>query len=182
LKRIIILAIVLIILLPLTAVSQTRRRTSSKRAQRSASASSAADLEAQKMAEQVRMGAERVAEQIKHLTRFLYVYGGITKGLETAEDAARRNQSTPAVDEQTAKIKASIRTSFKDWREGLDKLEIDFRTTPGLQRYYTKLAGVAAGAATAEELAAANRYDQAGRSLLSVVNRLADVLVEMRGR
>jgi hypothetical protein len=38
-------------------------------------------------------------------------------------------------------------------------LEIDFRNTPELQPYYIKLAGVAAGAATAEEQAAANQFD-----------------------
>ena len=65
-------------------------------------------------------------------------------------------------------------------REGLDKLEIDFRTTPELQRYYIKLAGVASGAATAEEQAAANQFDKAGRTLLGVVNHLTDVLLEMR--
>jgi hypothetical protein len=64
-------------------------------------------------------------------------------------------------------------------REGLDKLELDFRSNPELNRYYIKLAGVASGAAKAEDLAAANQFDQAGRSLLEVVNRLADVLLEM---
>lgn len=72
-----------------------------------------------------------------------------------------------------------IRNSIRDVRAGLDKLEIDFRATPELQRYYTLLAGVAAGAAAAEELAAANQFDRAGRSLLEVVNRLTNVLTEM---
>jgi len=62
----------------------------------------------------------------------------------------------------------------------LAKLEIDFRATPELQPYYIKLAGVAAGAASAEEKAAANQFDEAGRLLLNVINRLADVLVVMR--
>jgi hypothetical protein len=39
---------------------------------------------------------------------------------------------------------------------------------------------VAAGAATAEEQAAVNQFDAAGRSLLNVIGRLADVLVVMR--
>jgi len=49
-----------------------------------------------------------------------------------------------------------------------------------LQPYYIKLAGVADGAASAEQLAASNQFDAAGRQLLGVVNRLADVLVIMR--
>jgi GTP1/Obg family GTP-binding protein len=121
-----------------------------------------------------------VADQIKILTRFLYLLGGVSKGIEAADQAVRRNEASSAVMEQTEKSKATVKTSLENVREGLDKLEIDFRTTPDLQRYYTSLAGVAAGAANAEDQASAGHYDQAGRSLLDVVNRLTDVLLEMR--
>jgi hypothetical protein len=73
-----------------------------------------------------------------------------------------------------------VRTSIRNVREGLDKLEISFRTTPELQRYYISLAGVASRAASAEEFAAANQFDKAGRTLLEVVNQLTDVLLGMR--
>ena len=76
--------------------------------------------------------------------------------------------------------KLTVKTSIQGFREGLDKLEIDFRATPELQPYYIKLAGVAAGAATAEEQAAANQFDASGRTLLNVINRLTDVLLLMR--
>jgi hypothetical protein len=106
--------------------------------------------------------------------------GGVAKGLEGVDDATRRNEASPAIVEQATRSKATVRTSIRNVREGLDKLEIDFRTTPELQRYYIKLAGVASGAADAEELAAANQFDKAGRTLLEVVNHLTDVLLEMR--
>jgi hypothetical protein len=127
----------------------------------------------------VRAGATRVADQLKTLTRFLYLLGGVAKGIESADAAARRNEASPAVIEQTQKSKATVKTSLQDVRIGLDKLELDFRTTPELNRYYIKLAGVAAGAASAEEQAAANQFDRAGRTMLEVVNRLTDVLLEM---
>jgi len=126
-----------------------------------------------------RQGATRVADQIKNLTRFIYILGGVAKGIESVDEAVRRNEASPALVQQAQKNKESVRTSIQSVREGLDKLEIDFRTTPDLQRYYIKLAGVAAGAATAEQQAGANQFDQAGRSLISVVNRLTDVLLEM---
>jgi hypothetical protein len=49
-----------------------------------------------------------------------------------------------------------------------------------LRNYYTQLAGVASGAQAAENQAAANRFDEAGRSLLRVVGQLADTLALMR--
>jgi GTP1/Obg family GTP-binding protein len=125
-------------------------------------------------------GATRVADQIKFLTKFIYLLGGVTSGIAAVDEAARRNEASPAVVQQNQQSKTRVRTSIQGFRESLDKLEIDFRMTPELQPYYIKLAGVAAGAATAEDQAAANQFDRAGRSLLDVVNRLADVLVVMR--
>lgn len=164
--------------MPASGLAQGRQRTTSKRTtQRRGSSRSGAS---QETVDARSDGASRVADQIKNLTRFLYLLGGVSKGIEAADEAVRRNEASPAVVQQTEKNKATIKTSLENVREGLDKLEIDFRTTPELQRYYIKLAGVAAGAANAEDQAGAGRYDQAGRSLLDVVNRLTDVLLEMR--
>lgn len=128
---------------------------------------------------EVRAGAGRVAEQIKALSKFLYILGGVWKGIEAADAAAQRGEASQAVMDQTERNKATVRDSIKIVREGLDKLELDFRLKPELQRYYTSLAGSAAGAATAEDQAAANQFDAAGRTLLTVINRLTNVLLEM---
>jgi hypothetical protein len=172
LKRTIIVAIACLMLLPTAALGQKKRRTSTARRPRPTTTQTTPDA--------VRGGATRVADQIKILTKFIYLLGGVAKGLEQADDTIRRNEASPAVIEQTQKSKATVRTSLRDVRVGLDKLELDFRTTPEWNPYYIRLAGVAAGAATAEQQAAANQFDQAGRTLLGVVSRLTDVLLEMR--
>jgi hypothetical protein len=169
LKRITALLIATIFLLPVTTFSQTRKRTRPPTRTTSATPSNA-----------LQTGATRVADQIKNLTRFIFLLGGVAKGIEAVDEAARRNEASPAILEQTKRNKDTVKTSLQSVREGLDALEIHFRNTPELQRYYIKLAGSAAGAATAEEQAAANQYDRAGRSLLDVVNRLTDVLLAMR--
>jgi hypothetical protein len=160
-----------IVLSPVTSFAQTRKRTATKSSRASATP---------KAGEIQRQGATRVADQIKILTRFIYLLGGVAKGLEGVDDATRRNEASTTIVEQATRNKATVRASIQSVREGLDKLEIDFRTTPELQRYYIKLAGVANGAATAEDLASANQFDKAGRALLEVVNHLTDVLLEMR--
>jgi hypothetical protein len=176
LKRAFILSIICLLLLPALSFAQNRQRTTTTRrsTQRSRPQTSATGGDARIA------GAARVADQIKVLTRFLYLLGGVAKGIEAADAAARAGEATPAQVEQTEKSKATVKESLRNVREGLDNLEIDFRTKPELLRYYTKLAGVAAGAAAAEDQAAANQFDQAGRSLLGVVNRLTDVLLEIR--
>lgn len=106
--------------------------------------------------------------------------GGVASGIAAVDEAVRRNEASPAIVQKNQQSKTTVKTSIQGFRESLDRLEIEFRTTPELQPYYIKLAGVASGAATAEELAAGNQFDRAGRTLLDVVGRLADVLVIMR--
>jgi len=164
-----------VLLLATAAMSQTRSRKTSRAA--STKSQTAALAEA---AEARTAAATRVADQVKILTKFLYVLGGVAKGIEQVDEAARKNEASPAALQQNETNKATVKTSLRNVREGLDSLEIHFRSTPGLQSYYLRLAGSADGAATAENLAAAGRFDQAGRSLLTVVNRLTDVLLIMR--
>jgi hypothetical protein len=120
-----------------------------------------------------------VADQSKNLTRFVFLLGGVAKGIEQTDAAIQRGDASPAVVDQVKRNKATLISSIQGMRDGLDRLEIEFRQTPELQRYYIKLAGSAAGAASAEQFAAAGQFDRAGRALLEVANRLTDVLVEM---
>lgn len=175
-RRAIITTTIGLLLLPAPILAQNRQRTTRRSTPR-ASRAAPTDYTAEAARN---AGAARVADQIKVLTRFLYLLGGVAKGIEAADVAARAGEATPAQVQQTERSKATVKNSLQNVREGLDQLEIDFRTKPELQRFYTRLAGVAAGAATAEDQAAANQFDQAGRSLLNVVNRLTDVLLEMR--
>jgi hypothetical protein len=168
-----IVAICMLVLVSTATLAQTRsRRTRAKATPRQNSAQANAEARTN--------GATKVAEQIKNLTRFVYLLGGVAKGIEQVEEAARRNEASPAALDQNSRNKATVKESLQNVREGLDQLEISFRSTPELQQYYLKLAGSAAGAATAEDQAAAGRFDQAGRTMLGVVNRLTDVLLAMR--
>jgi hypothetical protein len=168
------LPLALLLLAPSTAFSQTRNRPTSRQKPSTSTAAT------QKLAQVRTQGATRVADQMKFLTKFIYLLGGVTSGIAAVDEAERRKEASPAVIQQNQQSKAQVRTSIQGFRESLDKLEIDFRATPELQPYYIKLAGVAAGAATAEELAAKNQFDAAGRQLLNVINRLTDVLLLMR--
>ena len=174
-KRAFVLALACIILSSVPATSQTRRRTTQKRR-----ATAKASFEEKQQAE-IRSGREQIATQIKALTQFLYLFGNISKGIETAEQVNRNHEQTsvgmPA--ERIEQSKAKVRESIKTVRAGLDRLESSFRLNPVLQSYYPKL-GVARLGQTAESQAAAGTFDQAGRSLIAAVNKLADALVTLR--
>ncbi|HKG45604.1 MAG TPA: hypothetical protein VKB02_02680 [Pyrinomonadaceae bacterium] len=172
-KRIAITLLAAFLLAPSSAFSQTRSRSSRPRP-------GTTQPQPQRVSQVRTQGATKVADQIKHLTRFIYLLGGINSGFAAVDEAARRKEAPPALLEKNQRDKATVRSSISGFRESMDKLEIEFRNTPELQPFYIKLAGVAAGAATAEEQANANQFDTAGRTLLNVINRLADVLVIMR--
>lgn len=163
----------LLILTATTASAQTRRRkTSGSRSARTASTRNPSTT----TASSVRPAAGRLAEQIKSLGKFLYLYGPISKELAMSEAGAGNNQSTEALRQNRAKLK----DVFEGYRVQMDELETMFSASSELRQYYPRLLGVASSAARGEELVAAGRYDEAGRSLLDVMNRLTDALLEMR--
>jgi hypothetical protein len=167
-----IVCICVVIFLSTATMSQTRSRQTSKRPATTSRTTSTTDAIAAVRTD----GATRIANQIKNLSRFLYLVGGVVKGIEAVDAASKDVQSSPT----NEKNKAQLRASFTDFRIGLDSLEVHFRNTPELQPYYTKLVGSASGAATAEQQAAAGQFNQACNTLLGVLGRLTDVLVAMR--
>ena len=172
-KRIAPLAIALILIIPAAALAQSRSRTTRRGTTSSKTKPAATDAATQAVKTE---GATRVATQIKNLTTFLYLLGGVAKDIEAIDASAKAGQASPT----NERNKAQLKQSFEDFRVGLDQLEIYFRSTPELQPYYVKLVGSASGAAGAEDLAGQGHFRDAGRSLISVVGRLADVLVSMR--
>ncbi|HXQ71703.1 MAG TPA: hypothetical protein VN844_14515 [Pyrinomonadaceae bacterium] len=172
LKRLAIALLVAMLIAPATALSQTRRRSSRT--------TTPSQSSTQKVAQVRNNGATEVAGQIKLMTKFIYLLGGIANGIAAVDEAVKKNEASPQLVQANETNKAVVRKGFQDFREGLDRLEISFRSQPELQPYYIKLAGSAAGAAKAEEQAGAGQYDAGGRTLLTVINRLTDVLVAMR--
>ncbi|HYY58866.1 MAG TPA: hypothetical protein VE842_16160 [Pyrinomonadaceae bacterium] len=178
-KRISIIVLACLLVLPAsTAFGQTRRRTAGRKS-RSASSSSRTQSSAPAGAQAIASAAGRVAEQIKSLGRFLYLYGPISRELASGETGARNN---PSAAEAVERNRAKLRDVFRGYSAQMDELETMFSSTQELRLYYAKVLGVAASATQAEESVAAGRYNAAGNSLLDVMNRLTDVLVEMRSR
>ena len=150
------------------APAQTRnRRSSTPQRRRPAATSSRLD--------QTRFNAQRLelASLSKDLTRFLYLYGRLSKDLELT------GTQTGSAD-AAAQTKAGLVRSMGDMRDRLEQLERNFRFAQGLQTQYRSLQGVSAGAEQAVQMANANRFDQAGKRLLEVASQLTDVLLEMQ--
>lgn len=172
-KKLSVLAFVCIMFSSSVVTSQTRRRGTQKRS---------STTYAEKQQAEIHAGRQQIATQIKTLTQFLYLFGGIAKSIDTAEQVNRNHEesSVGMSAERIAQNKAKLKESIKNVRVGLEQLESSFRLNPVLQAYYPNLAGTARLGQTAESQAAANSFDQAGRTLITAVNKLADALVALR--
>lgn len=175
-NALIILLLVCIFTLSVSVTAQTRRRRPPKRSTVTAAKIAAAE----KTAAELKIGREKIAAQIKTLTHFLYLYAGISKGIESVDQTARARDASSVTVETNERNKAKVKESIRNIRAGLDRLESDFRFSPTLKNYYAYITGVARTGADAEAQAGANRFDEAGRSLLKAVNQLTDALVTMR--
>jgi hypothetical protein len=165
----------LLLLLPAAELSAQprQRRTSAAKRPAATRGRRPATANAATTALAVQDGRQRVSEKIKQISNFVYLYGRFSKDFEQAVGPGGQADATANA------LKNRLVSSLQDIREGLDGLELHFRTTPELERFSLRLSGVALGAANAEQQASANRLDAAGRSLLEVINRLTDVLQEM---
>ena len=114
LKRIAIASLAAILIAPTAAFGQTRSRSSRQKP-------STTTATAQKTSAARTAGATRVADQIKFLTRFIYLLGGVTSGIAAVDEAAKRNEASPAVLQQNQQSKQRVRTSIQGFRESLDK-------------------------------------------------------------
>ena len=162
-----------------TATAKTRRHSYPRRHYSTQNAR-AARAAAEKSAAEIKAGRERIAAQIKALTHFVYLFGGIEKGIELAAPASAGRDVSPVALELNDRNKAKVKASISSVRQGLEKLESDFRASAAYKNYYPFLMGVTSFGEAAENQAAANRFDDAGRSLLRAVDQLTDALAAMR--
>jgi recombination DNA repair RAD52 pathway protein len=149
-----------------SAHAQTRTRRSTATAQKRRTTPSPADTA---RTNTVRL---QLANLSKDMTRFLYLYGRLSKDLELT---AAQTGSADAANQ----AKAGLIDNVHAMRDRLDQLESQFRFTQGLERQYQTLQGVSAKADQAAQQVSAGRYDQAGRTLLDITTQLTDVLLEM---
>ena len=120
--------------------------------------------------------AQRVSNQVMNVTKFLYILGGVAKGIEDIDKDTKANRN--ALDLNAAN-KRKVIQGIRDLRAGLAALEVDFRTKPLLRKYLLKIDGISALTGQSEDLATAGKFSDAGRPLVMVVEKLADTLVAM---
>jgi hypothetical protein len=118
----------------------------------------------------------KVANQIKNLTRFIYVLGGIASTLEAVDKDAKAGKVSPAGLKLNQTNKQTVLTTIKNVRAGVVQLEGEFHAKPELRPYIMYIQGVSEMAGIAEDQAVGGQFMTAGKTMLEVVNKLTDTL------
>ena len=126
-----------------------------------------------------RAEASEVVTQIRNVSNFIYIYGKVVNGLEVADEQAKSNLASPETQARIKESKDKLIAKIKDVRIGLEDLANKFQANPRLQVQYLKLAYATEAALNAERLSAAGKYNEAGKFLVTAVERLADTIVSM---
>jgi hypothetical protein len=169
----IFLGLAFILSLNLTAEAQKKGTTTKRKRTTAARTTNAAS------SFETRASAEKVSTQIKNLTKFIYILGGIARGIEDIDASARTGKVSRTTVDKNNKFKQDVIASMKNLRAGIAALEVDFRTKPALRKYLLQIQGVTDLSGQAEDFALAGRFTDSGKSLLLVVEKLADTLAAM---
>jgi len=162
--------------LNLTADAQKRRRTPTKRtatAARTTAANNAANIA------EIKASAAKVSTQVKNVTKFIYLLGGIASGIEDIDKEAKTRKVSQNALNINDTNKRKVIQSLKDLRAGLAALEAEFRTKPALRLYNFNIQGISDMSGQAEDLATAGQFTESGKMLIKIVERLSDTLVSL---
>lgn len=176
-KNIIKIAFVCVCLLFFTFTADAQKRRRSSRAAKPAPEASASSLPAANF--EVKEGAKKVSIQIKNTTKFLYILGGVAKGIEDIDKEAKARKVSRDILDKNAQFKQDVLQSIRNLRAGLAALEVEFRTKPGLKPYLFQIQGVTDMSGLAEDQVASGQLSESGKTLLIVVEKLADTLAAL---
>lgn len=127
----------------------------------------------------VKSGAEKVSIQIKNVTKFIYVLGGVASGIEQIDADAKARKATRAAIDRNETNKKEVMQAIRNLRAGLAVLEGEFRTQAALKKFLPQIEGITDLSAQCEDLARAGQFSVSGKPLLLVVEKLSDTLVAM---
>lgn len=148
----------------------TRKRTSTATKTAAATAANAAEIKS---------SAEKVSTQIKNVTKFVYVLGGIAKSIEEIDRDAKTKKLSQGALNLNDTNKKLVLQSLRNVTAGLAALESEFRAKPALRNYNFQIQGISDMSMQAENLASGGQFTDSGKMLLAIVEKLSDTLVNL---
>ena len=128
----------------------------------------------------MRPQAQLVSEQITILSRFVFVYGKVVNTLEVARDKAQQNQTSAEIEARNRQSVGKLVRGIRGLADGIDNLAMTFKAEDRLQIQYLKIAAAKDAVAEASQMAAADKFEEAGTSLIVAIERLTETIISMK--
>ena len=175
-KKLIKFAVILACLLSFTfSANAQKRKAPSRRTKPPATPVSTTPP----LSSEIKAGAEKVSIQIKNVSKFIYILGGVAQGIEDLDKEVKAGKVSRTASDQNTKNKQAVISTITNLRAGLIALEVEFRTKPALRNYSFQIQGISDMTSTAEDQASAGQLRESGKTLLLVIEKLADTLATL---
>ena len=127
----------------------------------------------------VRAARVKVSNQLANVSAFTSRLGPIAQAIEALDvELKTRRLNKEAIDKNNAD-KQKVIAAIRGLREGMVKLESEFRVKPILKKYLPTLQGISDLAGQAETSAIAGKFVAANEPLRTVQQKLSDTLAAM---
>ena len=127
----------------------------------------------------VRAARVKVSNQHANVSAFVQRLGPIAQAIETLDTELKTKRlNKESIDKNNAD-KQKVITAIRGLREGMVKLESEFRVKPALRKYLPTIQGISDLAGQAETSAIAGKFVAANAPLRSVQQKLSDTLTAM---
>jgi len=127
----------------------------------------------------VRAARVKVSNQLANVSRFVNGLGPVGQAIEALDAEAKvKNLKKESLDKNEAD-KQRVVLAIRNLREGMVKLESEFRVKPALKKYLPTIQGISTLAGQAEDSAVAGKLVAANSPLRSIQQKLTDTLAAM---
>lgn len=168
--RYVLLAVTATAVFSMAAQAQTRRPV--KRTTTPVKASTLPPLD-------VRAARVKVENQHANVSQFVVKFGPVAQALEALEAESRTKKLSKQTLDKNASDRQKVVNAVRNVREGLVKLESEFRVKVALKKYLPTIQGISELAGQAETSAIAGKFVAANSSLRTVQQKLTDTLAAM---
>ena len=170
--RYLVLAIAVTSLFSLSAYTQ---KTTSKRTAKASTTKTAATLPPL----EVRSARVKVSNQQANISLFLERLGPVAQAIEALDAESKTKKLKQESLDKNASDKQKVIAAIRNLRDGMVKLESEFKVKPALKKYLPTIQGISELAGQAETSAIAGKFVAANTPLRTIEQKLNDTLAAM---
>lgn len=128
---------------------------------------------------EVRAARVKVSNQLTNTKLFVERLGPIAQAIEAVDSEAKTKKLKKESLDKNAADKQKVIAAIRGLREGMVKLESEFRVKPDLKKYLPTIQGISDLAGQSEASALAGKFVVANNPLRTIQQKLNDTLVAM---